>query len=149
MNSLKFSGSIFSNGTISCFYRLLWSLNHFKVKHSEKVWWKGFHQEIALQYSQPLVKWVKQWRKSTCSCGPHYLRSHVFTDGLDFCLNVINQQVELILDKLQPINLILSVLQRCHSEAPPPARGNKFTKLTVQKLKTKSNRAKDAESKTR
>lgn len=39
-----------------------------------------------------------------------YLCRHVLADSLDFHLDILDQQVELILDKLQPVNVILSVL---------------------------------------
>lgn len=67
---------------------------------------------------------------SSISCHLHYLRRHVLTDGLDLYFDISNQQVELILHKLQPVHLILSVLQCCHSEAPPQQQEIKSQMLT-------------------
>lgn len=47
-----------------------------------------------------------------------YLCCHVLTDGLNFNLDILNQQVELVSDELQSVHLVLPVLQCCHSALP-------------------------------
>lgn len=48
----------------------------------------------------------------------YYLCCHVLTDGLNFYLDILNQQVELVFDELQSVHLVLPVLQCCHSALP-------------------------------
>lgn len=47
-----------------------------------------------------------------------YLCCHVLTDGLNFNLDIPDQQVELVFDELQSVHLVLPVLQCCHSALP-------------------------------
>lgn len=56
-------------------------------------------------------------RTASYSCS-YYLGCHILTDGLNPNLDILNQQVELVPDKLQSVHLVLPVLQRCHSESP-------------------------------
>lgn len=48
----------------------------------------------------------------------NYLCCHVLTDGLNFDLDILDQQVELVFDELQSVHLVLPVLQCRHSASP-------------------------------
>lgn len=52
----------------------------------------------------------------------YYLCCHVLTDGLNLRLDIVDQQVQLVFDKLQSVPLVLPVLQRRHSESPRQQR---------------------------
>lgn len=73
-------------------------------------------------------------RRAGGAASPCYLHCHVLTDGLDFNLDVLNQQVELVLDELQPVHLVLPVLQRRHSGSPRQQRLDTVTDLRYSQM---------------